>query len=103
MLLNIGIIVVTALISLYAFYNFEVFDRLKFNAYAIKYRNQGWRFFSYGLVHANWPHLLVNMFVLYSFGKVVLGSYVLLFGMKAYLYYLLLYIGGILFSVLYDF
>lgn len=103
MLLNIGIIVVTALISLYAFYNIEVFDRLKFNAYAIKYRNQGWRFFSYGLVHANWPHLLVNMFVLYSFGKVVLGSYALLFGAKGYLYYMLLYVGGILFSVLYDF
>jgi membrane associated rhomboid family serine protease len=103
MALNIAIIVITSLISLYAFYNAEIFDRLKFNAYAIKHRNQGWRFFTYGLVHANWPHLLINMFVLYSFGKVVAQSYHFLFGTKGYLFFLLLYVGGILFSVLFDF
>ena len=43
------------------------------------------------------------MFVLYSFGRVVEYSYKYLFGVKAYLFYLLLYVGGILFSVVFDF
>jgi membrane associated rhomboid family serine protease len=101
--MNIAIIAVTTIISLLAFYNHEIFDRLKFNAYAIKHQGQGWRFFSYGLVHADFFHLFVNMFVLYSFGKVVTDAFLFYFGAKGYLFYLLLYIGGIIFSVLYDF
>jgi len=103
MVLNILIIILTVLVSGYAFYNAEIMDRLKFNAYAIKHRKQGYRFFTYGLVHANWPHLLINMFVLWSFGKIVAQSYSALFGLKGYLFYLLLYAGGIVFSVLVDF
>lgn len=101
--MNIAIIIITALVSLYAFSNREVFDRLKFNAYAIKNYGQGWRFFSYGLIHADWLHLLVNMFVLYSFGKVVSEAFHFYFDLKGYLFYILLYIGGIVFSVLFDF
>ena len=43
------------------------------------------------------------MFVLYSFGYAVLEGYELLFGAKAYLYFLMLYVGGVVFSVLFDF
>ena len=101
--MNIAIIVITSLISIYALYNREVFDRMKFNAHAIKHFGQGWRFFSYGLIHADWMHLLVNMFVLYSFGKVVVEAFTFYFDTKGYLFYLLLYVGGIVFSVLFDF
>jgi membrane associated rhomboid family serine protease len=102
-IMNILIIVVTSLISLYAFYNHDLFDRFKFNAYAIKHHGQGWRFFSYGLIHADWMHLFVNMFVLYSFGKVVTEAYHFYFDIKGYLFYILLYVGGIVFSVLFDY
>ncbi len=101
--MNLVIIIVTTLVSLYAFYNREAFDRMKFNAHAIKNFGQGWRFFSYGLIHADFIHLFINMFVLYSFGKVVIEAYVYYFDAKGYLFYLLLYIGGIIFSVLFDF
>jgi membrane associated rhomboid family serine protease len=43
------------------------------------------------------------MFVLYSFGKVVVDAFHFYFDAKGYLFYLLLYIGGIVFSVLFDF
>jgi membrane associated rhomboid family serine protease len=102
-MINIIIIIITSLISLLAFYNKDIFGRLQFNAYAIKHYKQGWRFLSYGLVHADFFHLFVNMFVLYSFGKVVTEAFHFYFDVKGYLYYLLLYIGGIVFSVLYDF
>jgi membrane associated rhomboid family serine protease len=101
--LNIIIIALTSIISIYAFYNHEVFGRLTFNAYAIKHHGQGWRFFSYGLIHADWMHLFINMFVLYSFGKAVIDAYHFYFDVKGYMFYLLLYTGGIVFSVLFDY
>jgi membrane associated rhomboid family serine protease len=76
---------------------------MKFNAYAIRHHGQGWRFLSYGLIHADWVHLFINMFVLYSFGKAVIEAYHYYFDVKGYLFYLLLYIGGIGFSVLFDY
>jgi membrane associated rhomboid family serine protease len=102
-MVNLGIIIITSLISIYAFYNQEVFDRLKFSPYAIRHNGQGWRFFTYGLVHADWIHLFINMFVLYSFGKAVIDAYHYYFDVKGILFYLLLYSGGIVFSVLFDF
>jgi membrane associated rhomboid family serine protease len=101
--MNLAIIIITALISIYAFFNQEVFGSLKFNAYAIRHHGQGWRFFTYGLIHADWMHLFINMFVLYSFGKAVIDAYHFYFDVKGYLFYLLLYLGGIVFSVLFDY
>jgi membrane associated rhomboid family serine protease len=97
------IIAVTVLISILAFYNENIFNKLKFNAYAIKHHREGWRFFSYGFLHAGWLHLLINMYVLYIFGDNVEKVFVYLFGMKGYFFFLLLYAGGIIFSVLFDF
>jgi membrane associated rhomboid family serine protease len=101
--MNIIIIVITVIISILAFYNPELFERLKFSPYAIKQRSEGWRFASYGLVHAGWLHLLINMWVLYSFGNIVERVFKLNYGIKGMFYYLLFYVGGILFSVLFDF
>jgi len=101
--LNIFIVIATALISFVAFSNRELFDKMKFNAYLIKYKKESWRFFSYALVHAGWIHLLVNMYVLYSFGSIVEKSFMSRFGLRGELYYLLLYVGGVIFSTLFDF
>ena len=103
MSLNLIIIVITGLVSIVSFGNAELFNRLLFNAYLIKNKRQTWRFASYALVHAGWLHLLINMWVLYLFGKLVEGSYVAVFGARGYLFYFLLYLGGVIFSVLYDF
>lgn len=97
------IIGLTVVLSLLAFNNPNLFDRLKFNAYAIKHNREGWRFFTYGLIHAGWGHLLINMFVLYSFGSFVEGAFMFYFEGQGIFYFLLLYVGGIIFSVLFDF
>ena len=98
-----AIIGITVIISVLAFYNPNLSDKLRFNAYAIKHYREGWRFFTYGLVHAGWVHLFINMFVLYSFGSLVEQVFGMLFGTKGLFFFLLLYVGGILFSVLFDF
>jgi len=97
------ILAVTILVSVGALLNGIVLHRLQFNAYAVQHHREWWRFFTYGLVHADWVHLLVNMYVLYSFGAVVEMLYRYHFDVKGTFYYVFLYIGGILFSVLYDF
>jgi membrane associated rhomboid family serine protease len=97
------IVALTCLVSILAFSNPELFNRLQFNAYAIKHNKQGYRFFTYGLLHAGWAHLGINMYVFWIFGGLVFSRYLELFGNAAYLYFLVLYIGGIMFSVLYDF
>ena len=99
----IAIIIITSLISIMAFSNPKLLSQLQFNAYAIKNHKQGWRFFTYGLVHAGWGHLAINMFVFWSFGKIVFFLYQFHFGKLGILYFLLLYVGGIMFSVLFDY
>ena len=97
------LIAITVLISLVALSRADVFDKLKFNAYFIHHNKEWYRFLSYGLIHADWMHLFINMFVLYSFGSIVEELFRYNFDMKAYVYFLLLYIGGIGFSTLFDF
>lgn len=99
----LAIILITGLVSILAFNNPMLLNQLQFNAYKIKHNREGWRFFSYALVHAGWAHLAINMFVLWSFGRIVYTLYGYHFGTTGILYFLLLYIGGIMFSVLFDF
>ncbi len=102
-MLNYLIIAATAIVSIMAFNNYQLFEQLKFNAYRIKHNKESWRFFSYALVHAGWGHLLINMFVLWSFGNLVEGYFSSAYGLKGELYFVLLYVSGTIFSTLMDF
>jgi membrane associated rhomboid family serine protease len=93
------IIALTVLISVICFGNSRLFNRLTYSPFNVKYNKEGYRFLSYALVHADFVHLLVNMFVLYSFGSAVEYYYTGLFGLKGYLYFALLYLGGVVLSV----
>ncbi len=97
--ITIFLVIMTALVSILAFQNQELSDKLRFNAWLIYKKQEGWRFLSYGLIHADWMHLMVNMFVLYSFGPFVEEYYRWHYGPPAPFYFLLLYIGGLAFSV----
>lgn len=100
MVITLLLIAATAVVSIMAFSNRELFRRLLFNAYDIHHFRNGYRFVSYALVHADWIHLLVNMMVLFSFGQAVEQDYKFIWGSKGMLYYLLLYIGGTALSTL---
>ncbi len=97
-----GIILFTVVASIICFNNDELFDQLKFNAFDVKHSNQWYRFFSYGFLHSGWIHLIINMIVFYFFGR-LLESIIKVptyFGNEYILYYILLYIGGLLFSII---
>jgi len=94
------IVVITCIVSILCFRDVTLFDRLKFNAYDVKHSSQWYRFFSYGFLHANWMHLLINMFVLISFGEFVEKRLRLFFHDAYILDYILLYLGGLLISII---
>lgn len=92
------IIGVTALVSYLAFQNSELKAKLQFNAAKIIHEKEYYRLVSHAFIHANWTHLLVNMFVLYFFGRNIEAYFGYYFGNRAIAYFLLLYFGGILAS-----
>jgi len=103
MSITIIIIGVSVIASILAFQNRELFLKLSFNPYLIKHYKEWWRFVSHAIVHADWMHLLINMYVLYSFGKIVESTYFSSFGIRGLFYFILLYMGGVLFSTVFDY
>lgn len=108
------IIVATTITSLAAFNNQSVMDKLIFYPPAVSQRNEWYRFFSCGLIHANIPHLLFNMYALYLFGSGqdyidmsgikhntgVESFFVDIFGKAGYLLYFVMYAGAVGISLL---
>ncbi len=93
---------VTALISYLGFQNSGLKNKLQFNAAKIIQEKDYYRLISHAFIHANWSHLMVNMFVLYFFGRNIEAYFGYYFGNKAIVYFLLLYFGGILASNLWS-
>ncbi len=92
------LIAVTVAVSYLAFQNHSLFEKLQFNAARIIHAKQYYRLVSHAFIHAGWSHLLVNMFVLYFFGRGIEQYFGYYFGNKATAWFLLLYLGGILAS-----
>jgi membrane associated rhomboid family serine protease len=101
MSITLLIIIATVVVSFSAFNNTSLFDRLKFNPYQIHHRKEWYRFLGHALLHGDWMHLLVNMYVFYIFGGLTERIFQSVMGtMKGGLYFLLLYVGGVLFATL---
>lgn len=64
------IIIMTCVISYQAFNNPEMKAKLLFRPVDAQ-RGEWYRFLSSGLIHADFMHLLINMYVLFVFGEVV--------------------------------
>ena len=109
--ITLVIIIITGIISFTAFSNQKMLDQLIFYPPAVG-RGQWYRFFTCGLIHADMPHLLFNMFALYIFGEgristpegpVFMGlefQFVEIFGAKGKLIYLAMYVLALAASVI---
>jgi membrane associated rhomboid family serine protease len=80
-LTNIAVIVVTVYFSYRGFINRSFLNRYLFYNHAILADKQYYRLLTSGALHADWVHLIFNMFSLYSFGSAV----ELLFGWVTFL------------------
>lgn len=97
--LTLALIALTVAASIAAFSDQRLFRALLFEPFVIKARGQWYRFVTHAFIHANWPHLLVNMLVLFSFGQQVeraLAAYTVFPAAV----FVALYLGGVVFSAL---
>ena len=94
------IVIITVLVSIGGFSNQKVIDDLIFYPPAVSKRNQFYRFFTCGLIHADYSHLIFNMLALYLFGKEVEKGFADLFGPSGRYIYLLMYVSALLISLL---
>jgi membrane associated rhomboid family serine protease len=69
--ITLVLIIMTGLISYQAFSNADMRQKLMFHPYTIRQNGEYHRFLTHGFVHANWQHLLINMFVFWQFGTII--------------------------------
>jgi membrane associated rhomboid family serine protease len=86
------ILAATVLVSWRAFEQSALFEKLLHSPYRVKHQKQYYRLFSHMLVHADGIHLALNMFVFYSFGRVMEAIFRINWGIQT---------GSILFIALY--
>ena len=97
---NLILIIFTAAISVYVFYNPAYKTRLLHYPYNIKRQGEYYRLISNGFIHGDYIHLLFNMFTLYFFGGMVEALFEAKFGTWGDTIYILFYITAIAFSCL---
>jgi len=102
MSVTIVLIFITVIVSVLAWKNRYLFDKLRFNASCVVHGREYHRLFTYAFLHGDGAHLFINMFVLYMFGKSVEDAYMYWWGMYGVALYLLFYLTAIVASTLSD-
>ncbi|CAN5898514.1 rhomboid family intramembrane serine protease [soil metagenome] len=66
---TISLIAINAIFSFIGFSNQQFLGKTIMWPYYVKRENQYYRFFTSGFLHADWMHLIFNMFTLFFFGQ----------------------------------
>lgn len=97
MLVTLIIIAITCIVSYMAFNNRRLLDDLILWPPAIKRQREYYRLVTYGVIHADFSHLLFNMFTLFFFGRVMERFFTETLGSLGFA---LFYIGALVISIL---
>lgn len=100
MTITLIIVIITAIISFTAFSNEKVKEDLIFHPPSVSQRNQWYRFFTCGFIHADIAHLAFNMISLYLFGQFVEEEFIRIFGSNGKMLYVILYLLALPVSIL---
>lgn len=106
MTITLILIIITAIVSIAAFQNDKLYNDLIFYPPAVTFQKQWYRFFTCGLIHADFGHLIFNMYALYVFGigttenPGVEAQFVGIFQEKGKIIYLLMYVSTLFFCLL---
>lgn len=92
------IIGITVAVSLYALNDRRVMQDLIMNPFTIQRRKQYYRFLTSGFIHNDHMHLIFNMVSLYFLGSDLWEEFMGRFGGRGTMYYLALYLLGIIIS-----
>ena len=100
------LIFITCVVSVACFRDRRLFDRLALIPYRVAHDRQWYRVLTHGFVHGDTMHLVINMFVLLSFGlsveRLFRGYAQAGTISNVYLAFGLLYFGGMVAASLYD-
>lgn len=89
------LIAANAIFSIIGFSNQNVMDKAIMWPYRVERNKEYHRFITSGFLHADWMHLIFNMFTLYFFGRIV-ESYFTAYDLGGMLSYLILYFGALI-------
>ena len=93
--ITLVLIIITVIVSLKAIKEPDLKYKLLFYPVKIKENNEHYRFFSHIFIHGDYLHLFFNMFVLFSFGRLMEFVFVDTFGqIIGSLHFILLYLAG---------
>lgn len=111
--INLVIVIANVALSLAVFSNRDLFGKLLFNPYRTLRQNEWYRTVTHAFIHADYIHLFFNMYVLYQFGGLIETIFtdpkvfanvfptVDFWGVsRGYLYFVILYFGGMLAATL---
>jgi membrane associated rhomboid family serine protease len=103
--MTIIIIAITAIVSIICFSNYNLREKLQLNPYKVYHNKEYWRLLTHAFVHADWLHLIVNMFVLFSFGQGIENYFQTLrsadiISQHPYVYYVIMYFSAIVIASL---
>jgi membrane associated rhomboid family serine protease len=96
MSITLYITIITVAISIAAMYNETLMDKLIFHPYTVHHHKEWYRFFTSGLIHADFMHLAFNMFSFYMFGDYVEQYFAMIFGTSGSTFFIILYITSLL-------
>lgn len=94
------LIAATILVSYLCFKDHSLFNKLSFIPYRVVKNNEWYRLITHGFVHADYTHLLVNLFTFWSFGTYM--EQVFAVNGFGWIAYLALYFGGMVIASVYD-
>ena len=95
--ITIGLIIANVIFSLIGFSNAAMVDKTIMWPYRVARENQYIRFITSGFLHADWMHLIFNMFTLFFFGA-DLERYFITENLGGNISYLALYFLGLIIS-----
>lgn len=94
--ITVALVALTTFISWRGFGDQMLRSNLLMNPYAVRHHGKYYRLVAHGFIHANWMHLIVNMIVLWFFGRNMELFFKAKLGMGLGIgAYLLLYLGGV--------
>lgn len=102
-MITLIIAAITVITSIRAFSDQSLLHRLIFAPDYMRRTQEWYRFWSHGLIHADWMHLIFNMIALYSFGSIVENVFVDFYPSTGRLLYLTMYLLALPISSLFDF
>ncbi len=92
------LVIITGFVTYMTFNNRNLYLRLKHHPFTVKREKEYDRLLTSGFLHIDWTHAIMNLYVLYEFGRFVEAEFVSMYDVLGNTIYLVFYLLAIIFS-----